>query len=240
VRIGFPTALLAAIAFGSAASPAVAALAPEQDVVTASGWVDDPNSPDFDGFTVSINATSDAFGGNPQGSAHIDDNAPTRYHDPIEGTVTCMRVTGNRAVLGVFGPLNGYTTSPPIYGRYIGLVEVTDGGPAEKDVVRAMADFHGVELVENSSGYYDWPGGREPTWPKYTTCPSALPRVDYEYTIPWTYPIPDFVHPDDFVQVHDARPTPTSKDQCKSGGHVSFGFKNQGECVAFVQRGPKP
>ena len=68
----------------------------------------------------------------------------------------------------------------------------------------------------------------------------ALPRVDYEFTIPWTYPIPDFVHPDDFVQVHDAKPTPRSKDQCKNGGHVSFGFKNQGECVAFVQRGPKP
>jgi hypothetical protein len=35
---------------------------------------------------------------------------------------------------------------------------------------------------------------------------------------------------------------PTSKDQCKNGGWRNFGdtFKNQGQCVAFVQRGPKP
>jgi hypothetical protein len=34
---------------------------------------------------------------------------------------------------------------------------------------------------------------------------------------------------------------PTSKDQCRNGGWRNFpGFKNPGECVAFVQRGPKP
>ncbi len=35
---------------------------------------------------------------------------------------------------------------------------------------------------------------------------------------------------------------PTSKDQCKGGGWRTFAgmFKNQGQCVAFVQRGPKP
>ena len=33
---------------------------------------------------------------------------------------------------------------------------------------------------------------------------------------------------------------PTTKDQCKHGGWKQFGFKNQGRCVAFVQRGPKP
>jgi hypothetical protein len=33
---------------------------------------------------------------------------------------------------------------------------------------------------------------------------------------------------------------PTSKDQCKNGGWRQFGFTNQGHCVAFVQRGPKP
>jgi hypothetical protein len=35
---------------------------------------------------------------------------------------------------------------------------------------------------------------------------------------------------------------PTSKDQCKNGGWRNFGdtFKNQGQCIAFVQRGPKP
>jgi hypothetical protein len=44
------------------------------------------------------------------------------------------------------------------------------------------------------------------------------------------------------IVVVDAPPLPTSKEQCKHGGWRTFGdtFKNQGQCVAFVQRGPKP
>jgi hypothetical protein len=39
-----------------------------------------------------------------------------------------------------------------------------------------------------------------------------------------------------------APPLPTAKEQCKNGGWRTFGdtFKNQGQCVAFVQRGPQP
>jgi hypothetical protein len=33
---------------------------------------------------------------------------------------------------------------------------------------------------------------------------------------------------------------PTAKEQCKNGGWRQFGFKNEGLCVAFVNRGPKP
>ena len=35
---------------------------------------------------------------------------------------------------------------------------------------------------------------------------------------------------------------PESKDECKNGGWRDFGdtFKNQGQCLAFVQRGPRP
>lgn len=41
--------------------------------------------------------------------------------------------------------------------------------------------------------------------------------------------------------VTDGEPIPTSTDQCKNGGWTSYpGFKNHGQCVAFVQRGPKP
>jgi hypothetical protein len=42
------------------------------------------------------------------------------------------------------------------------------------------------------------------------------------------------------ITVHDAQPFPTSKDQCKNGGWRNFGttFKNEGLCVAFVQRPP--
>lgn len=36
-------------------------------------------------------------------------------------------------------------------------------------------------------------------------------------------------------------PSPTAKDQCRNGGWRDFGamFKNQGQCVALVERGPK-
>jgi hypothetical protein len=45
----------------------------------------------------------------------------------------------------------------------------------------------------------------------------------------------------DDITVHDAVPRPTSKDQCKNGGWRNFpGFKNQGECVASVERRPQP
>jgi hypothetical protein len=41
------------------------------------------------------------------------------------------------------------------------------------------------------------------------------------------------------ITVHDAAPFPTSKNQCKQGGWREFPqFKNQGQCVAFVERGP--
>jgi hypothetical protein len=37
------------------------------------------------------------------------------------------------------------------------------------------------------------------------------------------------------LTVTDARPLPTSKDQCKNGGWRSYGvFKSQGDCVSFV------
>jgi hypothetical protein len=44
------------------------------------------------------------------------------------------------------------------------------------------------------------------------------------------------------IVVVDAPPLPTSKEQCKHGGWRNYGssFKNQGQCVAFVVRGPKP
>ena len=42
--------------------------------------------------------------------------------------------------------------------------------------------------------------------------------------------------------VVDAPAVPTSKEQCKNAGWRTFGrmFKNQGQCVAFVERAPKP
>jgi hypothetical protein len=37
--------------------------------------------------------------------------------------------------------------------------------------------------------------------------------------------------------VTPAARVPTSNEQCKNGGWSRFGFKNQGQCIAFVHRG---
>jgi hypothetical protein len=44
------------------------------------------------------------------------------------------------------------------------------------------------------------------------------------------------------IVVTDARPFPTAKSQCRNGGWKTYGdtFVNPGQCVAFVQRRPKP
>ena len=34
-------------------------------------------------------------------------------------------------------------------------------------------------------------------------------------------------------------PVPTSKEQCRAGGFAAFGFKNQGDCIAFVEHSTK-
>lgn len=54
------------------------------------------------------------------------------------------------------------------------------------------------------------------------------------------------VFDESFVSTKVVGPTPptvpTTKEQCKDAGFEDFtslGFKNQGECVAFVERGPK-
>jgi hypothetical protein len=55
--------------------------------------------------------------------------------------------------------------------------------------------------------------------------------------------LPPLVPLHGYAVVFDAPPpTPTSKEQCKSGGWQAFDalFENQGQCVAFVHRGPKP
>jgi hypothetical protein len=36
------------------------------------------------------------------------------------------------------------------------------------------------------------------------------------------------------IKVVDAQPPPVTKDQCANGGWKQFGFRNQGQCIAFV------
>jgi hypothetical protein len=86
---------------------------------------------------------------------------------------------------------------------------------------RFVFDIHLFSLDSNSQGVF----GSE-------YAPSIPCPLDFEGTI--------FIGGRNVV-VHDAPARPTSKDQCKNGGWRNFGstFKNEGLCVAFVQRGPK-
>jgi hypothetical protein len=34
-----------------------------------------------------------------------------------------------------------------------------------------------------------------------------------------------------------SKPDPRNKDECKKGGWATFGFRNQGQCVRFVETG---
>ena len=40
------------------------------------------------------------------------------------------------------------------------------------------------------------------------------------------------------ITVFDAQPPPTRTQECKNGGWKQFGFKNQGQCIAFVNQTP--
>jgi hypothetical protein len=44
------------------------------------------------------------------------------------------------------------------------------------------------------------------------------------------------------ISITDTPALPTSRNECKNGGWRDYGstFANQGQCVAFVERGPKP
>jgi hypothetical protein len=56
---------------------------------------------------------------------------------------------------------------------------------------------------------------------------------------PNVHPIPGLAGPliTGDITVVDAQPPPTTKDQCRGEGWKQFGFKNQGQCIAFVNHG---
>lgn len=67
--------------------------------------------------------------------------------------------------------------------------------------------------------------------------PSFVPVDEQDCRTPFVGSPPLPLVSGDLV-VTDAQPFPSSKNECKHGGWQRFGFENQGQCVAFVQRGP--
>lgn len=85
-----------------------------------------------------------------------------------------------------------------------------------------------IEVVDNG------PPGSDP--PDLFIAHGLPHAVDASSCVPTDFPRQEVVEGD--VTVTDAT-APTNKEQCRHGGWRNFpGFKNQGQCVAFVQRGP--
>jgi hypothetical protein len=131
-------------------------------------------------------------------------------------SISCLAVNGTTAFVGAFGVLDTRGTGPN--GEEVRhtfntgvIIVIRDNGTPEP------GPFGSLRLIDEFRyDFVDVPDCRNPN----VTSPPF-----------WSF--------GDFTVV-DAPSTPTSKDQCKNGGFALFGFKNQGECVAFVQRGPKP
>jgi hypothetical protein len=181
---------------------------------------------------VSVDAHSGASGEAPTGSVVIDIcplGPCTTRSSSLGGSVTCLNVQGNRAVIGMYG---GATDGFTGIFRIRGFLQVVDNGSpgVGRDTLTLETQF--VEILFNPSA--DVP---------LTNCPATLaPSFSALPTDPLP-PAPSSSDPaygrfsglaQDFT-VADTNPLPTSKDQCKNGGWKTFGvFKNQGDCVSFV------
>jgi hypothetical protein len=157
-----------------------------------------------------IDARSGPSGESPTGTIRANQFVLGTY----DFSVSCLTVSGNRAaMLGTWIPPTPAPPPPPPGFSYptVIVVEVEDnGGTADDRLEFGIHDFP-----------FPSPG------PPPTGCPITAAELR---------PLRG-----GDVTVTDVPPLPTSKEQCKDGGWRDYGglFKNQGACVAFVQRGPR-
>jgi hypothetical protein len=198
---------------------AATAQVPARDSVTGSATdcQDPPTgclelSPFSQYFSLTADAHSGPAGENPTGTVNWRLNGGTPSSAIATDTqVSCLSVTGNVAIIGVTGSHPGIATDLRV--PVAALVRVTDGGgPASGQ------DTFEIAGHEGDIG--------DPPLPGPTDC-SSFPTGSC-----------CSVNDEGNLVVHDAPPLPTSKDQCKNNGWRNFpGFNNQGQCVAFVNRG---
>ena len=167
------------------------------------------------GVFFHIHVSSGPAGETPTGTVTFQQGGGNSPFESLD--VSCLSVSGNTAIIGFAG--TEFDSGFEFPER--GLVRVVDAGGFGS----------GLDTIEITYGVAL--GDQGQPLPGPTSC-STFPD-----------PIGVFVHPfgpvtTDIV-VHDEVAVPTSKDQCKNGGWRNFGstFKNQGQCVAFVQRGAK-
>ena len=124
--------------------------------------------------------------------------------------VTCLSARDNVAIIGVSGTRRFTIIAGSIDVSIAGLVRITDGGS-------------GLDTLEFAVDQGPFVPPPPPPLPAPTEC-SAFPGGSL-----------DTADDEGDLVVTDARPLPTSKDQCKNGRWQSYGvFKSQGDCVSFV------
>ena len=197
-------------AFSSGASAATPSATPSLDTVTATGstgLVTPPIETRFGNlslFNINITAHSGTSGQDPGGTASFTLGVPS-----IGGGLS---FSGSVTCLSVTGPdLGGGTVTAPTTA----VLRFQDS---------ASGGFVTVALVDNGGNGADTMAVGEGAAPGPTGC--GLSGV---FGGPETGTLAN-----GRAVVFDAPLLPTSKDQCKSGGWEQFGFKNQGQCVAFV------
>jgi hypothetical protein len=151
---------------------------------------------------------------------HVDAHSGPSGENPggsasFDGTAVIQRPGGvERIPFGVSGPVT--------------CLNVTGNEAVIK--INAIVDFFGtgfpetweIKLVDNGGSGSDAFGAQ-----------GAIAPADCSGSSVPVFPL--FVGR---AVVFDAKPLPTTKDQCKGDGWKQIGFKNQGQCIAFVNRGP--
>jgi hypothetical protein len=201
-----------------------AAQSPIEDSVTGSArdCTDPPscltNPTGLTLFTsITANAHSGPSGENPSGTMSWGERivGGPGFLDS-QDRVTCLSVSDNVAVVGVAGTTNLVRFGITLWN--VGLIRVTDGGGPNSELDTFQFAIQTQPIV-----FPPPPPPPDPT--DCSTFPSGVPALRNE---------------EGDLTVTDAKPFPTSKDQCKNGGWQSYStFKNQGDCVSFVATGGK-
>jgi hypothetical protein len=167
-------------------------------------------------YAVSLDASSGPLGENPTGFVRWHAGGGTG--PTWTGDVSCLSVSGNTAVIGFGG---GMHTGVDFYW-VAGLIRVADNGPGLDDT---------FEWVELQTGGPPLVGDPLPGPADCSSFPPGAQILPLSENSPFS--------PGDIVVTDTQPPLPTSKAQCKNDGWRYFPqFKNQGQCIAFVNHGP--
>jgi hypothetical protein len=197
---------------------AAAGQAPAADSVVGDAFDCSTPTNCIQGEGLFVDAHSGPSGEAPGGTLRNDTVGSTPAgSSTFEGEVTCLSVSGRVAVVGFTGMRQ--------FGGAVGIVVPEAGFARIADRGGPNSGQDTFELTIVAFGDLDGP-----PIPGPTDCSSFPPAAQ------------TFVNDQGDFVVTDAVSAPASKGQCKKGGWRDFGgmFKNQGQCVAFVQRGPQP